>query len=545
MNSVNKYIFENEDNKIINQVTQITHELELKIANIEQIASTTAHSFIALKKEKKAYPESISEILHTNLINSPQLFGIWSIWEPHTWDTHTDSVHIQNFAPYWNKLENKIKLDTLLNYNDPILGQYYLEPKKNRKTTILPPTEYTIGKKKVILSSIVYPVFIENDLRAVVGVDFNYNFFQSILDKFSNYTTASMAIYNNDGRILAHSDHSKIGKFIGKEEKDFFYNEFDFLNHSLKNKEDIKITLFSKDLNERITVFLKPIVIKNYSGHYSLLISEQTSKLYANKINLNTKVIILLITSSIFYFVVIFFIINHFTKPLFLVLEYILNIADENTNLKIHKKYRKMNDVRGNILKSIEFMNQKLKEKQRITQEQNEIAEWIRVGQSKLYDSMRGIFSIKDMSENILFFLCKYLDIQIGALYLHYEKTKYLKLSAAFSLTYDDNVNNYINIGEGLLGQAALDNKIVALENVENDYFYSSSSTLKILPKYLIVLPFSLNKKVIGVLEFGSYEKIEGKKLKLLENTLENIAIALNSVMIANKISKHRKNKKI
>ena len=177
-------------------------------------------------------------------------------------------------------------------------------------------------------------------------------------------------------------------------------------------------------------------------------------------------------------------------------------------------------------------------------EKENEITEWIRNGQSKLYDSMRGLFSVKDMSEKILSFLCKYLDIQIGALYLHYEKTKYLKLSAAYSLTYDDNVNNFINIGEGLVGQAALDKKITSIENLESEYFYSSSSTLKILPKNIIILPFLLNDKVIGVLELGSYKKIDGKKLILLEGVLENIAIALNSAMITKKILRRRRTKR-
>jgi len=542
--SIYKFLDENIDNRIKIQTDKIVYELYSKLEKASQTANSVAHSLLALKQNQMAYPHLVSGILRSNIVSSPEIFGIWTVWEPNAWDTPHDSLLINNLALYWNKLNGKISLDTLVSFNDPILGQYYLEPKKNRKLTILPPTSYSIGKKQIILSSIVSPIILNNDFQAVVGVDFNYDFFQSTLTKYSNYTSSNMAIYSSDGRILAHTDRAKIGKLITNDENDFFYNEFDFLSKALKEKKKLKTSLYLKQRNERVTVYLTPIEVPNLTTHFSILVSEQNDKLYADKQNLKSKILFFFILGTILFYATILLYINYLLKPFYLAVEYILSIASDNKIVVIKTKYKKLKDIRGKLFRSIEFTHRSIKEKEHTIEEQNSIAEWIRVGQSKLYDSMRGIFSIKDMSENILFFLCKYLGIQIGALYLHYEKTKYLKLSAAYSLTYDDNINNYINIGEGLVGQAALDNKIVSIENIENQYFYSSSSTLKILPKNLIILPFSLNKKVIGVLEFGSYEVINGKKLKLLEGTLENIAIALNSVMIANKISRHRRNKK-
>ncbi len=542
----NIYIFleENTDNRIKIQTNKIIYELNSKLEKASQTANSVAHSLLALKQNEMAYPHLVSDILKANIVSNPEVFGIWTVWEPNTWNTPKDSVPLERLALYWNKLNGKILLDTLVSFNDPILGQYYLQPKKNRKLTILPPTNYSIGKKQVILSSIVYPIILSNDFQAVVGVDFNYDFFQSTLTKYSNYTSLSMAIYSSEGRVLAHSDRAKIGKLISIEDKDFYHDELDFLSKALKNNEKLKKSIYLKDQNEYVTVYLTPIEVPNLTTHFSILISERNDKLYADKQDLRSKIVFFIIIGFIVFYAIILLYINKLIKPFYLAVDYILSIANDNKIVTIKSKYKKLSDIRGNLFKSIESMYRSIKEKEQMIEEQNSVAEWIRVGQSKLYDSMRGIFSIKDMSENILFFLCKYLDIQIGALYLHYEKTKYLKLSAAYSLTYDDNINNYINIGEGLVGQAALDNRIVSIENVENQYFYSSSSTLKILPKNLIILPFSLNKKVIGVLEFGSYEVINGKKLKLLEGILENIAIALNSVMIANKISRHRRNKK-
>ncbi len=542
--SVNNLLTENADNIIISKNAEIANEINLKIEKSTQIVNTIAHTLLALKKEKKAYPQSITTILESNLINNPSLVGIWSVWEPLSWDTEFGNVQIPIYAPYWKKLKGKMTLDTLKSFNDSILGNYYQEPKKQRRTVIIPPTSYSIDNQKYIISSIVSPIILNNDFKAVVGIDFNYIFFQSVLNKFNLNRASSQVIYNSDGRILAHTDRKKIGDFVKNTETDLFYDSSFFFSQAIKESKTQKKTIFSEKLNQEITLFLTPIKIPKLASTMSIIISIPTKKLYAEIFLFNKKIVLFLIIGSIIFFIITFIYGHLLIKPINLAIEYIVEITKKNKKIEIKPNYKNLADERGVLFKSIENLQKNILYSKQKREKENEIAEWIRNGQSKLYDSMRGLFSVKDMSEKSLSFLCKYLDIQIGALYLHYEKTKYLKLSAAYSLTYDDNVNNFINIGEGLVGQAALDKKITSIENLESEYFYSSSSTLKILPKNIIILPFLLNNKVVGVLELGSYKKIEGKKFQLLESVLENIAIALNSAMITKKILRRRRSKR-
>ena len=192
--NVNNLLTNSSDNIIISKNAQIANEINLKIEKSSQITNSIAHALLALKKEKKAYPQIITTILESNLINNPSLVGIWSVWEPLNWDTELGTSQIPIYAPYWKKLKGKMSLDTLEDFNDSILGSYYQEPKKQRKTVIIPPTSYTIDGQEHIISSTVSPIILNNDFKGVIGIDFNYIFFQSALNKY------------NSNRAISHSN---------------------------------------------------------------------------------------------------------------------------------------------------------------------------------------------------------------------------------------------------------------------------------------------------------------------------------------------------
>lgn len=539
---VNKHNIEVADSKVYAEIDNLCNEMTIKLNAANTLSGSLANTFLSLKKQKKAYPGKMQNILYSQLANNPDLYGTWTVWEPYSVDFPKDSMPIEKFSPYWNKSTGEISLDTLEEYIDPINGRYYLEPKQNRKTVIFPPTEYIINGKPETVSSVVVPIINNNDFQGVVGVDFGYSFFQEILNHFAMISPYTVAVYSDNGKIIAHTDRDKIGKDLEVEKK-LLPNSINLYRKAVSEKKNLKHTGFSVKIGEKVNVYLKALNYPNLSGAISIAIIHETDKLYAENKRFNRKIVFFEFMGFMLFFLVMYFYGIFFLRPLNTAINYIMNVADGKTKFNINKTYNRLKDERGLLFNSISYMHNNLIKKEKKRKKENEIAEWIRNGQSRLYDSMQGVFSVKDMAENILSFLCKYLNVQIGALYLYYEKTKYLKLTASYSLTYDDNVENYINIGEGLVGQAALDKKIITLSDVESHYFYSSSSTLKILPKNLIILPFLMNNKVIGVIEFGSYEEITGKKLKLLENVLDNIAIALNSVMITKKILKRRRTK--
>jgi len=541
---VNELQMKEVDNEILAISEQVETQIQFKIEQTAQLATTLSHTFISLKKQKIAYPHSMSNILNNNIINRPNLFGIWSVWEPYCTDTEPDSVPLKNYSPYWNRANKEIEYETLSDFNDPVLGKYYLYPKQQQQVVILPPTSYLIMKKEFVLSSVVAPIMLDNDFQGVVGVDFNYDFFQDIITTVMSKTTFTFAIYNSSGLIMAHTDRSKIGKSVEIDEKTFFNDSITYFSNPNSNFKSLKTEGFSKETKEDIIEYIHPVKVNNSDNVFYILISDKKEKLYADKTMFNLKIAIFIGIVFLLFLMIVFIYGNVFLKPLNAAVEYIMDIANQTNEYEVKQKYLNLKDERGLLFDSITYMHKSLLQKEENRTKETQKAEWIKDGQNKLYDSMQGLFSVKDMSENILIFICKYLDVQIGAIYLHYEKTKYLKLAASYSLTIDDTVPNFINIGEGLVGQAALDKRIISVSDVDGEYFYSSSSTLKILPKYLIILPFIMNNKVIGVIELGSYEEIKGKKITFLENILDNIAIAINSVLITKKILKRRRTRK-
>ena len=62
------------------------------------------------------------------------------------------------------------------------------------------------------------------------------------------------------------------------------------------------------------------------------------------------------------------------------------------------------------------------------------IAQWLQKGISGLDDQMRGNFSVKDLSEKIVFYLSNFLDIEIGAIYVYDDVAKHLEFTGSIGL---------------------------------------------------------------------------------------------------------------
>jgi PAS domain S-box-containing protein len=156
--------------------------------------------------------------------------------------------------------------------------------------------------------------------------------------------------------------------------------------------------------------------------------------------------------------------------------------------------------------------------------------EWFIQGQNQLDDTMRGDFATEILAQQVITFLTKYLDAQIGVIYLVDEKGTELKLSGSYALTKHKKPDNGIKIGEGLVGQAAYEKELISITNIPEDYTRISSATGNTPPRNVIVTPFISNKSLIGVIELASIEKFSNDKINFLKGTLESIAIVFSAL---------------
>ena len=160
--------------------------------------------------------------------------------------------------------------------------------------------------------------------------------------------------------------------------------------------------------------------------------------------------------------------------------------------------------------------------------EQNEKQNWLKTGQTELNNRMRGELDIPDLSQNIINFLARYLDAQLGLLYF-VTNPGTLKLVGSYALGKEKGSLKKFKFGEGIVGQAAEERQIIEITDIPPDFVKIRTGFGDIRPLNVMVMPFNYEDHVIGVIEIASIHKITEIRKEFLLQSRENIGIAFNS----------------
>lgn len=152
---------------------------------------------------------------------------------------------------------------------------------------------------------------------------------------------------------------------------------------------------------------------------------------------------------------------------------------------------------------------------------------WILTGSGQLALGMQGNKTVIELSRGIISQLANYLDMQVGAMYVADNERDKLTQYAAYAGGKHKNTNASIAIGEGLVGQAAIECKPVVVENIPDDQLLINSSFGDIRPKNIVIIPFCFEGNAIGVIELGSIHALTEEKREYLEHVADSIAIGI------------------
>jgi signal transduction histidine kinase/DNA-binding NarL/FixJ family response regulator len=87
--------------------------------------------------------------------------------------------------------------------------------------------------------------------------------------------------------------------------------------------------------------------------------------------------------------------------------------------------------------------------------------------------------------------------------------------------------NNPLKIGEGVIGQVALEKKMIRFTDVPNDYLQISSGLGEHSPHTIIIFPLMNIDKVIAVMEVGSFTDFSAIQQNYLQAVSSSIAISI------------------
>jgi len=167
------------------------------------------------------------------------------------------------------------------------------------------------------------------------------------------------------------------------------------------------------------------------------------------------------------------------------------------------------------------------------TTAKNDVQNWIKNGQARLNELMSGEQEIEGLAKKIISFLCNYAGAQVGLFYLLKEandQQAYLQIVASYAYVTDGSRPNKYLVGEGLVGEVALEQKtILFTQSNEECPAIIRSGLTNTLPCYLLLIPFLYENSLKGVIEIGFSTELSAIRRDFLEQVMPNIGIAINT----------------
>ena len=177
---------------------------------------------------------------------------------------------------------------------------------------------------------------------------------------------------------------------------------------------------------------------------------------------------------------------------------------------------------------NINEMIRNLKETTLRNEEQN----WLKTNLAKFSRMLQGQRDVLAVGKLILSELAPVVSAQHGVFYIMSGDgdEAELKLLASYASSDGNGLRTRFKLGEGLIGQAAIDKERILLSDVPTDYIRVQSGLGESRPINIVVLPILFEGEVKAVMELSSLERFNPTHQALLDQLAESIGIVLRTI---------------
>jgi signal transduction histidine kinase/CheY-like chemotaxis protein len=170
----------------------------------------------------------------------------------------------------------------------------------------------------------------------------------------------------------------------------------------------------------------------------------------------------------------------------------------------------------------------------RETSRRNTEQDWLKTNLERFTRRMQGHRDLATVSNLILSELAPLVSAQHGAFYVLVddgpEGRPVLRFQGGYGFKERKNLASVFQLGEGLVGQCALEKTRILLTQVPADYITINSGLGEAPPLNIIVLPILFEGSVRAVIELASFSAFSATHQSFLEQLAESIGLLLNTV---------------
>ena len=167
------------------------------------------------------------------------------------------------------------------------------------------------------------------------------------------------------------------------------------------------------------------------------------------------------------------------------------------------------------------------------TTEKNLEQDWLKTNLARFTRMLQGQRDPMTVSKMILSELAPLVNAEHGVFYgmVPLNGTDaHLAFQAGYAYKPRKTVPTEFRLGEGLVGQCALEKRSILLIDVPSDYVSISSGLGEAKPFNIVVLPVLFEGDTRAVIELASFQRFNAVQLDFLNQLMESIGIVLNTI---------------
>jgi len=159
--------------------------------------------------------------------------------------------------------------------------------------------------------------------------------------------------------------------------------------------------------------------------------------------------------------------------------------------------------------------------------QQMDTQSWIKSHLASTSNAMQSVTSFAELPQVLFSQVAPLLQIGQGVFYVHEEESRRLRLLGSYAFRERKTLQQYFELGQGLVGQCAMERSTIILTQPPPDYIRIGSSLGEGLPNSIAVLPILRNERLLGVLELATFTRFGAREQALLDGLLPVLAMNL------------------
>jgi CheY-like chemotaxis protein/signal transduction histidine kinase/CHASE3 domain sensor protein len=208
------------------------------------------------------------------------------------------------------------------------------------------------------------------------------------------------------------------------------------------------------------------------------------------------------------------------TRPIVRMTELMTRLAANDHGIEVRQLGRR--DEIGEIARALQVFKEMSIETSGQT--------WLKSTVTSISNKLQAATTYREFADVLVTELVPVMKAGVGVFYLFHESTARLERLGTYGFKERRHVTAEYQLGEGLVGQAAIERRTIVLQDVPDDYTRIHSGTGEGAPRSIVVLPVTSRDTLLGVVEIGSFAHLTALEERLLEELMPIVALSLENL---------------